>query len=73
MTVQHFANRILKANLKEDGKYGSKTAEAVRKLQKKWKLPQDGVPDYLLLSKIKKYKSRADFMPPPQPKKPKRP
>lgn len=73
LTVQHFANRILKANLKEDGKYGSKTAEAVRKLQKKWKLPQDGVPDYLLLSKIKKYKSRADFMLPPQPKKPKRP
>lgn len=70
LAVQHFANRILKTQLKEDGKYGSKTAEAVRKLQKKWKLPQDGVPDYLLISKIKKYKSRADFMPPVQPKKP---
>lgn len=69
--VQHFANRVLNAKLKEDGKYGSKTAEAIRNLQKKWKLPQDGVPDYLLLSKIKKYKSRADFMAPPQPKKPK--
>ena len=72
LSVQHFANRILKTNLKEDGKFGSKTAEAVKKLQKKWKLPQDGVPDYLLISKIKKYKSRADFMPPVQPKKPKR-
>ncbi len=72
LAVQHFANRILKTKLKEDGKYGSKTAEAVRKLQKKWKLPQDGVPDYLLISKIKKYKSRADFMPPPQPQKPRR-
>lgn len=70
LAVQHFANRILRTQLKEDGKYGSKTAEAVRKLQKKWKLPQDGVPDYLLISKIKKYKSRADFMPPVQPKKP---
>lgn len=71
LAVQHFANRIFNLKLKEDGKYGSKTANAVRKLQKKWKLPQDGVPDYLLISKIKKYKSRADFMVPPQPRKPK--
>lgn len=72
LTIQKFANRILKAKLKEDGRYGSKTADAIRKLQKKWKMPQDGVPDYLLLSRIKKYKSRADFMAPPQPKKPKK-
>ena len=73
MTVQQFANKILKTNLKEDGLMGSKTAAAVKKLQKKWKLPQDGMPDYLLLSKIRRYKSRADFMTPPQPKKPQRP
>lgn len=71
LLVQHFANRTLNAKLKEDGKYGSKTAEAVKNLQKKWKLPQDGVPDYLLISKIKKYKSRADFLIPAQPRKPK--
>lgn len=70
LVVQHFANRILNAKLKEDGKYGPKTAEAVRKLQKKWHLPLDGMPDYQLLSKIKRYKSSADFRIPPQPKKP---
>lgn len=70
LKVQRFANRILKAKLKEDGKYGAKTANAVRKLQKKWKLPQDGMPDYLLLSKINKFRNWADFRVPPQPRKP---
>lgn len=70
LSVQQFANRVLKANLKEDGRMGSKTAAVVKKLQKKWKLPQDGMPDYMLLNKIKKYKGKADFMVPPQPRKP---
>lgn len=69
--VQHFANRVIKAGLKEDGRLGPKTSAAVKKLQRKWGLPQDGTPDYILLSKIKHYKSSSDFMPPPQPKKPK--
>lgn len=72
LLVQQFANRVLKSKLKEDGRFGSQTAKEVKKLQKKWKLPQDGMPDYALLNKIKKYKSRADFMAPPQPKKPRR-
>lgn len=72
LKVQHFANRIFNAKLKEDGRFGSKTATEVKKLQRKWKLPQDGVPDYLLLSKIKNYKSRADFLVPLQPEKPKK-
>ncbi len=72
ITVQQFANKILKTDLNEDGIMGSKTASAVKKLQQKWGLPQDGMPDYLLLSKIKRYKSRADFMVPPQPEKPSR-
>ena len=70
LTVQRFANRILKSDLKEDGRFGSKTAAVVKKLQKKWKLPQDGMPDYQLLHKIKKFKSWKDFKIPPQPKKP---
>ena len=70
LTVQRFANRILKAKLKEDGRYGSKTASAVKKLQKKWKLPQDGMPDYQLLYRIKNFKSWADFRVKPQPRKP---
>lgn len=69
--VQHFANKTIKAGLKEDGRLGPKTSVAVRKLQKKWKLPEDGTPDYILLNKIKSYKSSADFLPPPQGKKPK--
>lgn len=72
LLIQHFANKVLRLNLKEDGKIGSKTTAAIKKLQKLWKLPQDGVPDYLLLSKVKTYKTRADFKIPPQPKKPKR-
>ena len=71
MKVQHFANRIMKTRLKEDGRLGPKTAVVIKKLQKKWHLPQDGVPDYLLLHKIRHYRSSADFMAPPQPKKPK--
>lgn len=72
LAVQQFANKVLKSKLKEDGRLGAQTAAEVKKLQKKWKLPQDGMPDYTLLSKIKRYKSRADFHVPPQPKKPKR-
>ena len=70
--VQHFANKILRSGLKEDGRLGPKTAVAVKQLQKKWNIPQDGVPDYILLNKIRHYKGRADFMAPPQPKKPKK-
>lgn len=73
LTVQQFANKTINAKLKEDGRYGSKTAKAVKSIQKKWKLPADGMPDYLLLNKIKKYKSRKDFMIQPQPKKPSHP
>jgi membrane-bound lytic murein transglycosylase B len=72
LKVQRFANKTLNSNLKPDGRIGPKTNEAVKKLQKKWKLPQDGVPDYVLLNKISHYKTRADFMVPPQPRKPKR-
>ena len=72
LLVQKFSNRILKTNLKEDGKMGKNTADAVKKLQQKWKLTQDGMPDYLLLSKIRKFKSWADFRIPPQPTKPKK-
>ncbi len=71
--VQHFANRTLHAGLKEDGRFGPKTEAAVRKLQKKWHLPQDGMPDYALLHHIKNHSSRAGFLAPPQPKKPKHP
>ena len=46
LAVQQFANKVLKSKLKEDGRLGAQTAAEVKKLQKKWKLPQDGMPDY---------------------------
>lgn len=71
LLIQRFANRILKSKIKEDGKLGTKTSVIVKKLQKKWKLPQDGYPDYQLLYRIKNFKSWADFRAPKQPRKPK--
>lgn len=70
--IQHFANKTIRSGLKEDGRLGPKTHEAVRKLQQKWHIPQDGMPDYVLMNKIKAYKGRADFMPPLPQKKPKK-
>lgn len=53
LAVQKFYNRKGSKKLKEDGRLGPKTREAVKVLQNKMGLPQDGYPDYLLLSKIK--------------------
>lgn len=72
LKVQHFANRTIKAGLKEDGRYGPKTGEAVRKLQQKWHLPQDGVPDYILMNKIKNYNPSVGFVTATPQKKPKK-
>ena len=72
LTIQRFANRIFKLSLKEDGKLGAKTKLAIKKLQKKWKIPQDGYPDYQLLYRVKNFKSWADFRAPKQPRKPKK-
>jgi membrane-bound lytic murein transglycosylase B len=65
--VQKFANRVLKLNLKVDGKLGPKTKEAVRKLQAKAKMTQDGYPDYRLLNKINSYDPKIGFAVPVQP------
>lgn len=65
--VQAFANKILRTNLKEDGILGPKTKEAVKKLQQKAKLHQDGYPDYRLLLKIERYNPKNGFTVPVQP------
>lgn len=62
--VQRFSNKVLKTNLKVDGKLGPKTKEVVKKLQKKAKLPEDGVPNYRLLRQIETYQERNGFYPP---------
>jgi membrane-bound lytic murein transglycosylase B len=65
--VQEFANKVLKTNLKEDGILGSKTRKAVKILQKKAKMIQDGYPDYQLLLKIERYNPKIGFAVPVQP------
>ena len=65
--VQEFANKVLKTNLKEDGILGVKTRKAVKMLQKKAKMTQDGYPDYQLLLKIERYNPKIGFAVPVQP------
>ena len=67
--VQQFANKLLRTKLKEDGILGPKTQNAVKILQKKAKMQQDGYPDYQLLLKIDKYNPKIGFMVPVQPMK----
>lgn len=67
--VQAFANKILHLKLKEDGKLGPRTKEAVKKLQAKAKLHPDGFPDYRLINKINKYNPKQGFVVPVQPPK----
>lgn len=59
--VQSFINKLGWFKLEEDGNLGSKTREAVKKLQKEAQMPQDGYPDYRLLEKINKYDSEIGF------------
>lgn len=60
--IQKFYNKIFSKKIKEDGKLGPQTREAVKKLQKKAHLPQDGYPDYQLLNKMKNYESAKGFV-----------
>lgn len=65
--VQRFANKLLRTKLKVDGILGPKTRDAVKILQKKAKMQQDGYPDYQLLLKIDNYNPKMGFMVPVQP------
>lgn len=69
LTVQEFINAQKIATIDVDGKFGTKTKEAIKALQKQAKLPQDGYPDYHLLLKIKRYNPDIGFIIPLQPKK----
>ena len=69
LKIQKFINKVLHLHLKEDGKFGPKTKEAVKKLQKKARMHQDGYPDYTLIKKIDNYDSKLGFHVPVQPKK----
>jgi membrane-bound lytic murein transglycosylase B len=67
--VQTFINRLGIDGLAEDGQLGSKTREAVKRLQKLAHLPQDGYPDGLLSDKIERYTTETGFDIPVQPRK----
>ena len=72
LQIQKFYNRFTGKRIAEDGKLGSQTREAVKFLQRKAKLPEDGYPDYRLLQKIKNYASNKGFYTPVPEAKPKK-
>ena len=69
LKVQSFLNKVGWEKLDEDGKLGAKTREAIKKVQKKARMPQDGYPDYRFLQKINNYNPKVGFSIPVQPKK----
>ena len=72
LEIQKFYNRYAGKKIAEDGKLGSQTRAAVKFLQHKAKLPEDGYPDYRLLQKIKNHISNKGFYTPIPEKKPKK-
>lgn len=69
LKIQSFINKLGWFQLDEDGQLGQKTREAVKKVQKEAKMPQDGYPDYQLLQKINRYNPAIGFTVPVQPRK----
>ena len=61
MKIQSFINKLGWFKLEEDGQLGSKTREAIKKVQKKAGLPQDGYPDRQLLNRINRYNDEIGF------------
>lgn len=69
LKIQEFINKLGWFKLEEDGQLGSKTREAIQKVQQKAKMSADGYPDYQLLNKINKYNPSVGFAVPVQPRK----
>ena len=61
LKIQSFINSLGWFTLEEDGQLGTKTRDAVKEVQKKAKLPQDGYPDKVLLQKINNYDPKIGF------------
>ena len=59
--IQSFINKLGWFKLEEDGQLGTKTREAIKKVQKEARLPQDGYPDYQLMRKINNYNRGIGF------------
>ena len=69
LAIQKFYNRLSRKKIKEDGKLGQQTREAVKVLQHKARLPEDGYPDYRLVNLIKNYDPKIGFHVPTPSKK----
>lgn len=61
LKIQNILNKIGLYNLKEDGKLGQNTKYAIKEIQAKAMLPQDGFPDYRFIQKIKHYNPKYGF------------
>ena len=61
LKIQKFINMLGEQSLEEDGQLGRKTKQAVKEIQKKFLLPQDGYPDKKLIKKIEKYNPEIGF------------
>ena len=61
LLIQAFINKFGGSKVDEDGMLGSQTREAIKKVQKKARLPQDGYPDAVLLNKINNYNPDIGF------------
>lgn len=61
LKIQSFINKLGWLKLDEDGQLGTKTRDAIKKVQKKALLQQDGYPDYQLIRKIKNYDDKKGF------------
>lgn len=69
LKIQAFINSFGLSKVDEDGMLGTQTREAVRQIQEKAHLPQDGYPDAVLLNKINNYRPDVGFAVPAQQQK----
>ena len=63
--LQNLYNRTFNKKIIEDGKVGPQTREAIKELQRKYKLPQDGYPDWRLIKRVNNEKEYRNFVPLP--------
>lgn len=71
LEIQTFINNLgwFDDKLDEDGMLGAKTRAAIKEVQKKANMTQDGYPDAVLLDRIKQYDADIGFAIPVPPKK----
>lgn len=63
--LQNLYNRTFNKKIAEDGRVGLQTREAIKELQKKYKLPTDGYPDWRLMKRVNSEREYKNFVPVP--------